>query len=645
MHPPASIGIAQPARLYPARSREYAMENEEIQSTDRIRKKRARTGCLRCRTRRRKCDERKPRCQRCTDTEAECVYGQRLSFLQKNAFTLSSDAGDGSSSSSPRGTTRYSRVQFADDRTARQKDAGRSEEASTSAAHPPSVGERTGAHHVLPPNGGTKEPTSASLDRQWSLCLHSDASVHHCGEEVDNIQDLQARNGASSHVVDDRTHQDIGTSHGDSYEIALDVLMNFGTGDPSINTQTPAPPTCEDHAEDECSPVPSILKSIDGFGPASVNVQHQLSSGRTVELLRQYRYKIAPWLDMCDLNQTFGLVIPHLATRSDVAFDALLDLCATSYAKSPGDYNPNDDQSVNGGHITESTQYSLEHSKLWAVKLSSILTAAKGFLIESPQSWDGALASNRSMHVVYSQVAEGGPLRQVDNCMLWLLARFGVAVALLKESTSIVNSSILEASVKSSSSERDDSNHLAILYAYESLVLCTKVLEFSYREEETPNLGTEPRSRAIRWKAIVNSLNDWYTNRPSAFRPVIELDSAGSPFPTMYFTSGGGTLSNQLYHTAMMLMLAHKPRTLHLDQRRSSSLSQLWHAQRICGIAVNNNRRECWDPCLLASFYLAARHMTHEAQQREILMGFGRVAALGWRVGGFVERLRQEWLI
>ncbi|PTB68123.1 hypothetical protein BBK36DRAFT_1114509, partial [Trichoderma citrinoviride] len=114
-------------------------------------------------------------------------------------------------------------------------------------------------------------------------------------------------------------------------------------------------------------------------------------------------------------------------------------------------------------------------------------------------------------------------------------------------------------------------------------------------------------------------------------------------FPTLYFTSGAGTFANQLYHTAMMLILAQKPRTLQVDQRRSWSLSRLWHAQRICGISVNNNRYECWDPCLLASFYLAARHMTHETQQREILIGFNRIGALGWRVDGFVERLLQEW--
>jgi hypothetical protein len=219
----------------------------------------------------------------------------------------------------------------------------------------------------------------------------------------------------------------------------------------------------------------------------------------------------------------------------------------------------------------------------------------------------------------------------------------GVAAALLKETTSIVDSSILETSIKSSSQKKDEFINTEIHYAYEPLILCTRVLELSYGDEETQSLNIKPKPRAVRWKAIVNGLNDWYINRPPTFRPVIELNREGSPFPTLYFTSGAATFANLLYHTAMMLILAHKPRTLQLDQRRSSSWSRLWHAQRICGISVNNNRCECWDPCLLASFYVAARHMTHETQQREILMGFKRVGALGWHVDGFVERLHREW--
>lgn len=92
--------------------------------------KRVRTGCLKCRARRRKCtsraekrgcaasphagvkgtdqdyagDEGKPQCQRCIAGGFECQYGTRLSFLQKNAITARAEQAAGPSAA-------YRRVQ------------------------------------------------------------------------------------------------------------------------------------------------------------------------------------------------------------------------------------------------------------------------------------------------------------------------------------------------------------------------------------------------------------------------------------------------------------------------------------------------------------------------------------------------------
>ncbi|UKZ83258.1 hypothetical protein TrVFT333_011065 [Trichoderma virens FT-333] len=438
----------------------------------------------------------------------------------------------------------------------------------------------------------------------------------------------------------------MGIRQGDSYEIALDVLMSLGTGDPGgVDALTPLAPILGGIEEPNLSWPPSILQSIDDLGPVSVLIANQLSLGRTIELLRYYRYKIAPWLDMCDMRQTFGLVVPHLATRSDMLFDALLKLCATSYEASLHSLMLTDSPTSHSSHLTFPIEYHLEHAKMWEVKLWSVLTVAEGFLIDPPQSWEDALVKNNFLQMVYNQRAENSPLRALNERMLWLLARLSVAVALFKETASTVNSSLLRTLLGNSSEGGCKSEHIDLQFAHEPLVLCTEVLEFSFGDEETTTSvnSVSPRPRAVRWKSIVDNLNDWYTNRPSTFRPVIELSNEESPFPVMYFTSGAATFANQLYHTSMMLILAHKPKTLQLDQRRSSSLSQLWHAQRICGISINNNRCECWDPCLLASFYLGARRMTHESQQREVLLGFKNISALGWRVDSFVGQLKQEW--
>lgn len=150
------------------------------------------------------------------------------------------------------------------------------------------------------------------------------------------------------------------------------------------------------------------------------------------------------------------------------------------------------------------------------------------------------------------------------------------------------------------------------------------------------------------WAQIVDDLDDWYSNRPQEFQPMLELSlenpAIDGGFPVVLFTNGAGVLANQLYHTAMLLLTQNKPRTARHMASSPSIMSPLWHAKRICGIALNNDRRECWDLSLLASFLMAARRMTHESQHREILAGFDRIKALvGWDISSSIQQLREEW--
>lgn len=126
---------------------------------------------------------------------------------------------------------------------------------------------------------------------------------------------------------------------------------------------------------------------------------------------------------------------------------------------------------------------------------------------------------------------------------------------------------------------------------------------------------------------------------------MVEVDSKTDDFPLLLFTSGAGLMANQLYHTAMLLMLQSKPRTYRVSGARvASGMSALWHARRVCGIALANEARECWDPSLVASFVVAARGMTHAEQHGallEKLEGVGRLT--GWKVGHYRSMLMEEW--
>lgn len=118
-------------------------------------------------------------------------------------------------------------------------------------------------------------------------------------------------------------------------------------------------------------------------------------------------------------------------------------------------------------------------------------------------------------------------------------------------------------------------------------------------------------------------------------------------FPLVLFTNGAAILANQLYHVSMLLLLQNRPRTLPRDTKqhgRSVLLSPLWHAQRICGISLNNDIRANWDFSLLSSLYLAAQRMTYEPQQHAILRGITRIGNLtGWNIGALSAQLINEW--
>ena len=178
-------------------------------------------------------------------------------------------------------------------------------------------------------------------------------------------------------------------------------------------------------------------------------------------------------------------------------------------------------------------------------------------------------------------------------------------------------------------------------YAITALFLCAKALQWCNNESGPSQVRTVED-----WVQIIDELSEWYHNRPQEFHPMLELSiqDPGENFPVVLFSHGAGVFGNQLYHTAMLLLIQAKPRTAKLVNYQPAIMSPLWHARQICSIALNNDRRECWDLSLLASFLVAARRMTHESQHNEILNGFDRIRALtGWDIHESLCPLREEW--
>lgn len=187
--------------------------------------------------------------------------------------------------------------------------------------------------------------------------------------------------------------------------------------------------------------------------------------------------------------------------------------------------------------------------------------------------------------------------------------------------------------------------HESLKFDREPLLLCGQVLNYCFGHDSISapeiqlGLGTTHR-----WKILSESLMLWYNSRSRDFKPMLELEENEQLFPLILFSSGTATLANQMFHTAMLLLLQNQPRTLLNEHGRSVTMSPLWHAQRICGISLNNDSRNSWDFSMVGSLFVGARRMTYEPQQRAVLAGIERIARItGWDLGSLTAQLVQEW--
>ncbi|KAJ6104800.1 hypothetical protein N7523_011120 [Penicillium sp. IBT 18751x] len=288
------------------------------------------------------------------------------------------------------------------------------------------------------------------------------------------------------------------------------------------------------------------------------------------------------------------------------------------------------------------------------------LHEAKHYITDMYIAWSPRRWYDKELMETFAQLALG---RDLGSASYWLLVRFGKSaeISLRLSLTDNALISDLAAALATDTNiqvplpnifpycaggdTEDDPFANVFRFAHHPLWLCARAVEFVHHVDPSPQC---PPVQA--WVHLVEELERWHRDRPQGFQPIMELEiedqtaESRQSFPLVLYANGGGLFANQLYHTAMLLLLQNRPRTAQIKGSSSAIMSPLWHAQRICSISLNNERRECWDACLLASFLSASRRMTHESQQEEILFGFGRIQKVtGWDAGRLLEALRAEW--
>ncbi|TQN67462.1 hypothetical protein CSHISOI_07973 [Colletotrichum shisoi] len=656
-------------------------------------------------------DEGKPQCQRCIDGNFECQYGPRLTFLNKNALTVSPSpkAADAAAAAAAAAaaTPKYSRLQFVGPGTSKQNPKGFVSSSSPSSSPPPPP--RPPDPASLPPS---QTPTPAVFSFQANLqspdhppklmpLEPSLAPTSHNSpppppppppplltqwraRSIGSIDSIGHESLASPVGKLDISVQTPGRSLNNdaAYETALDVLLSLGNEGTGTGTAPSRGHGSGPYAVggggygcnggDGTGVSPQDIMSISPAStrerrvsavaqPAYVSTPSGIPPDRLLQLLRHFRYQVAPWLDLCDMSQTFGLYVPRLAIEDERFLHCLLAVAAVAQQaetrtllddaeslKSLAAASPvyPEGVAISDGHLA--------HLTLW--------TACQ-FTSSIPDGWQ-SLSMTMGGGFWSAAMAEATPK---TLSILSVLIRFELAAALVSGAPIHIPEHLHRHRSYNPISQPYTSSPIAesiFQCTIEPLLLCAQVVNLCAGSPPPrpplppppppPSLPTDlgdhhpPPSPVQRWTRLSDALAAWYAGRAQEFRPMVEMDGDESLFPVLLFTNGAAVLANQLYHTAMLLLLQNRPRTLRATASKksssASSSSPLWHARRVCGIALNNDQRDSWDLCLVASLYLAAQRMTYEPQQRAVLGCFDRVRALtGWDVDGFEARAREDW--
>ncbi|KAI0155587.1 hypothetical protein BJ166DRAFT_499609 [Pestalotiopsis sp. NC0098] len=506
--------------------------------------------------------------QRCIAGGFECQYGTRLSFLEKNAFTVHETSSSPTKAVPP--TPTYCKVKFVDDNSG----GASSQEPSPATVREPVQNEANASHR----NDQDVEPLANISQRPF----HENAP-----HPIDSEQPRSSFDSWSPEIL-----ASPGANGGD--QIALDALLSLGNEHATAfidrNVHRNSVSTASFHDPDRSVIYHDPLTNAEEptfhapFSPSSApDPVPEVPEELEFSLMKHYRYEVAPWLDICDLAQPFGMAIPCLATEYPAIFQALLDISARS------------------------------------------LKAMTGM--------------EKVLHSSYAVPTDIGVFLPAGNHLLTQGTDMGKA--LINEIPMAIPSHLPEMT-HSQWHKTDEAVHI-FQCANTPLFLCLRAMNFCWGDP-ADRLGLAD-DMVSTWRDIVDQLNAWYSQRPQEFLSMVEIEMADDGFPLILFTSGAAVFGNQLYHTAMFLLLRHKPRTVMLPSRhRSSTMSTLWHARRICGIALNNDRRECWDMTLVASLLVAARTMTHEAQHHVLLAGLDKVERLtGWGLSVIRDILKAEW--
>ncbi|EEA23489.1 hypothetical protein TMatcc_002361 [Talaromyces marneffei ATCC 18224] len=384
----------------------------------------------------------------------------------------------------------------------------------------------------------------------------------------------------------------------------------------------------------------SVLGSVQG------KAEGQTMSGwnrRRIQYLKNYVAEVAPWLDMFDSQATFGIQLPNLARNFPGLLYAILAISARQMERKEG--IPDSFESLELYQEAIRLLSPLLQDRDPKVIGACVVLCCLEMMSARAQDWRRHLEGCAALFDAFSI---NGFSQGLLQAIFWCYARMDLCGALMSDGT---QGTLLQPSkwLPANTREEDVTRMFRDakspdMYANYAVYLCAKACEIVSLRTKFLELGEDNGCTGEiyhqRWLKLWEELQNWLAYRPRELLPVQTVNS--KPFPHILFVHWAAISSNQLYHTACVLMLNMKPKGLKL-RANPEVTTPLWHARRICGISVTNPHAGCLNNAI-QPLWIAGRLFSHQSEHAQIISLIRSIeAATGWGACWRIRDLEIAW--
>nr|POE87938.1 uncharacterized protein CFP56_11167 [Quercus suber] len=597
-------------------------------------------------------DERKPTCEGCQGRREVCEWGVRLNFRPENAQTMDHEHPSMRLGASCHRAQHSFQIVNITNEVIRDylEETSKSETTNTPVEEAATmVNDRSEAVPVCRPSSSTTTTGDLAATQPSPVPITPTASINHRTSfgshgTLDPRMPIQAKELFLSPQLSDSTCEDGIFAPGSQYlelHAALrsriidtarsTVPSRFGSPDirAQIDEMTRSNPTSRADDDDEMSR----------------RLAH-LSPQQEYVLWENYIYNVAGWLDKFDEKRHFELVLPIMAKSNPHLKYSLLALSARQIERK--EQHPDNSCSLALYQHAIHLLSPLLQKRTTAVLASCVVLCVLEMLSCSPKAWrrhlDGCAALIQALGI---QGSVGG----LEQALFWCFARMDICGSLISSEKTLIpihrwmigNDTLEDLAVFDILPGSD-------MYANRIVYLCGRVVEllcssgrWEERHQRRSNL-LDMLDYTQEWSQLFELIEDWHVQRSEDMKPILTIASpvedSAKPFPTILFGNGPATSGNQMYHTAALLMLKHKP-TNHQLARKPHSM--LWHARQICAISISNSHHGCWTNSI-QPIWIAGQLMSSPAEHQAILDIYERIGReTGWATQWRADDLREYW--